>query len=126
MRIVLMILGWAIWLVGICFYLFISNIATLFLAQVLTAIGDAIADPVFDDELAEHIDTRIKEYEWGIWEGSKSFVDGVAAICGAFVVSFFGFRTLIYLMIVTATASFVTILWYVLRVRRMRFRMAGA
>jgi hypothetical protein len=120
MRIFLMILGWAIWLFGIVFYLFISNVATLFLAQVLTAIGNAVADPVFDAELADHTDMSLKEYEWGLWEGSKAFIDGIAAIVGAFVVASFGFATLIYLMIATASASFFAILWYVTRLRRAR------
>lgn len=117
MRIMLMILGWAIWLVGICSYLFISNIFTLFLAQVLAAIGNAVADPVFDLELADHTDANLKEYEWGVWEGSKAFIDGTAAIVGAFIAATFGFRILIYVMIGAATASFVSILWYVTRLR---------
>jgi hypothetical protein len=120
MRIFLMILGWAVWLGGIVFYLLISNIITLFIAQVLTAIGDAIADPVFDEELAEHTDKGLREYEWGIWEGSKAFIDGIAAIFGAFVAATFGFRVLIYVMIFTATGSFLMILWYTLRMRRIR------
>lgn len=119
MRIVLMVLGWAIWFLGIIFYLFISNVATLFMAQVLLAIGCAVADPVFDEELADHTDKGLKEYEWGLWEGSKSFIDGVAAVLGAFVVATFGFKVLIYMMIITATASFAMIIWYVIRLRRM-------
>lgn len=124
MRIFLMILGWAIWLSGIVFYLFISNIATLFVAQVLSAIGNAVADPVFDAELADHTDLSLKEYEWGLWEGSKAFIDGVAAIIGALVVASLGFRVLIYMMIITATASFILILWYTLRMRRIKFGTA--
>jgi hypothetical protein len=119
-RIVLMIIGWAIWLLGVVFYLFISNIATLFIAQILMAIGNAVADPIFDIELADHTDRTLKEYEWGFWEGSKSFIDGIAAIVGATVVSFFGFRSLIFLMIGTATASFFLIMWYVTRMRKIR------
>jgi len=120
MRIALLILGWAIWLSGIIFYLFISNIITLFIAQILTAIGNAVADPVFDAELADHTDIGLKEYEWGLWEGSKAFIDGAAAIIGAFIASAFGFLALIYVMILTATFSFVAILWYVVRFRRFK------
>jgi hypothetical protein len=119
-RITLMIVGWAVWLGGIVFYLFISNIETLFLAQVFTAIGNAVADPVFDAELADHTDQNLKDYEWGLWEGSKSFIDGIAAIIGAFVAAMFGFRALIFLMIFTATASFFLIVWYITRLRRFR------
>jgi hypothetical protein len=123
MRIFLMILGWAIWLSGIGFYFFISNIWTLLIAQVLAAIGNAIADPIFDAELADHTDMSLKEYEWGLWEGSKAFIDGFAAILGAFVAAMFGFKILIFVMIGTATASFLMILWYVTKMRRIRFRM---
>ncbi len=120
MRIFLMIFGWAVWLSGICFYFFISNIWTLFVAQILAAVGNAIADPVFDAELADHTDMSLKEYEWGLWEGSKAFIDGIAAIVGAFIAFAFGFRILIYVMIATATASFLMILWYVRWMRRFR------
>lgn len=119
-RIALMIAGWAIWLGGVCFYLFIANIWTLFIAQAVIAIGNAVADPVFDEELADHTDRGLKEYEWGIWEGSRSVVDGIAAILGALVAAVFGFRALVYLMVFTATASFFLILWYAHHLRRMR------
>ena len=117
-RLFLMVGGWVIWLVGICSYLFISNIWTLFLSQVLTAIGNAVADPVLDQEIAEHMDKGIKEFEWGIFEGSKAFVDGSAAIIGAAIASFFGFQTLIGVMILTASISLTLILVYVRKLRR--------
>lgn len=126
MRIFLMIFGWAIWLSGIGAYLLVSNIWMLFLAQVLAAIGNAVADPVFDAELADHTDMSLKEYEWGLWEGSKAFIDGTAAIIGAFIAYTFGFQILIFVMIATATASFLMILWYVSRMRRFHFLVAQA
>jgi len=116
-RIFLMILGWIIWLCGICTYLFISNIWTLFLAQVLMAIGNAVADPVFDQELADHTDKGFEELEWGMFEGSKAILDGAAAIIGASIAAFFGFETLIYVMTATATISFLLILAYVQRLQ---------
>ena len=87
---------------------------------MLAAIGNAVADPVFDAELADHTDMSLKEYEWGLWEGSKAFIDGTAAILGAFIATTFGFRVLIYVMILAATASFFLILLYVMRMRRVR------
>lgn len=120
-RLFLMIFGWFVWLGGICMYLFISNIMTLFLAQFLTAVGNAIADPVFDQELAEHTDKDIAGAEWGFFEGSRSLLDGFAAILGASIASYFGFSALIYIMITTATLSFVLILFYI-RKRRIVIR----
>ena len=116
-RMYLMIFGWLIWLGGICTYLLISNIWMLFLSQVLTAIGNAVADPIFDQELATHTDKGMEQFEWGFFEGSKSLIDGAAAIIGAGVAYYFGFTVLIYVMIATATASFILILFYIKKLR---------
>ena len=122
-----MILGWLIWLGGIFTYLSISSVWTLFLAQFLTAVGNSVADPVFDQELADHTDRGLEEKEWGFFEGGKGILDGLAAIIGATVVSFFGFPVLIYIMIVTATTSFILILIYVrnLRLQKARVRVGA-
>lgn len=116
-RIQLLIGGWFIWVIGISLYLIVSSVWMLFLTQVLTAIGNAVADPIFDAELASHTDKDREELEWGFFEGGIDIVSGIAAILGAVVVSIYGFTVLIYLMIATATISFVVILWYVLRLR---------
>jgi Na+/melibiose symporter-like transporter len=66
-RTMLMIIGWIVWIAGICMYLFISNLEMLFLTQFLTALGNAIANPIFDQELAEHVDKENAEFEWGLY-----------------------------------------------------------
>jgi hypothetical protein len=108
-----MVMGWFIWILGIASYLIISNIYMLFITQILTAIGNAIADPIFEEELAHHTDTKREEFEWGIFEGSKDLVSGLAAIAGGIILSAYNFSALIYLMIGTATISFFMILYYV-------------
>lgn len=123
-RIWLMVAGWLIWLGGVCTYLFISSIEILFLSQVLMAIGNAVADPVIDQEMADHIDKDLEESEWGFFEGSKAFSDGAAAIAGAAIAAYFGFTVLIYLMIAIATISFLLILIYVVKLRRMNRELA--
>jgi len=40
----------------------------LFLTQILVAMGNAIADPIFDKELADHTDKNNKLFERGLWE----------------------------------------------------------
>jgi hypothetical protein len=109
-RIYLMVVGWFVWLIGILTYLFIASVPMLFLAQILTALGNAIADPAFDAELSEKTDKGIQEYEWGIFEASKDILQGIAAIIGGIVVAFFGFRMLIIFMALAATVSFSIIL----------------
>jgi hypothetical protein len=108
-----MVMGWFIWILGIASYLIISSIYMLFITQILTAIGNAIADPIFEEELAHHTDIKREEFEWGIFEGSKDLVSGLAAIAGGIILSAYNFSALIYLMIGTATISFFMILYYV-------------
>jgi hypothetical protein len=112
-RTLLLVGGWILWVAGIAFYYLISSTVTLFLAQVLVALGNAIADPAFDAELDDHTDEAIKSYEWGLFEAFKDILNGVAAIAGGLIAAFLGFRVLIACMIATATLSFLMILFYV-------------
>ncbi len=111
-RRLMLIGGWIIWVLGIFLYFFISNILTLLITQVFTAIGNAVADPVFDAELAENTDRGHEEFEYGFFEGSKSILDGIAALLGGVIVAIFGFKVLIIVMVSTATVSLGLILIY--------------
>ncbi|MCU0660151.1 MAG: MFS transporter [Candidatus Pacebacteria bacterium] len=117
-RFLLLTFGWFIWLVGIGAYFIISNITTLFIAQVLAALGNAIADPAFDAELEDNTIDAVETYQWGQFEALKDIFQGVAAFIGGFVAGIFGFTALIGIMVATATISFVMILWYVKRKKR--------
>lgn len=117
-RIPVMICGWALWVFGIAMYLTVSNVATLFMTQVFIALGAAIADPIFDEELSRHMDHKNEEFEWGFFEGSQSIIQGVAALVGGLIVSFFSFKILIYVMVATATISLGLILFYYSRIRK--------
>jgi hypothetical protein len=124
-RRVLMVWGWLLWVVGIGSYFAVSSTATLFMTQVLVALGNAIADPAFDAELDDNIDTRLKSYEWGVFGAVQDILNGVAAIIGGIIATVFGFKVLILCMVIAATVSFFMILYYV-RVRKMYRRLAGA
>ena len=119
-RNLIMISGWIVWLLGISFYLIIHNIWMLFLTQVLTALGNAMADPVFDEELADHTSKKQGEAQWATFEGGKDLMSGLAAILGGFVVATFGFFVLIMAMVITATLSLAIILFYVYHFKRKK------
>lgn len=112
-RISVLISGWLIWVCGIAMYLIVSSVPVLFLTQIFVALGNALADPIFDQELANHTDKKSQEFEWGFFEGSRDVVQGFAAIAGGVVASFLGFRALIYTMVLFATVSLLLILTYV-------------
>ena len=92
----------------------------LFVTQILTALGNALADPIFDQELANHTDKQSQEFEWGFFEGSIDIVQGVAAIVGGLLASLFGFRVLIYAMVASATLSLVLILYYIVKMKAIK------
>ena len=112
-RIPLLIFGWLLWVIGISSYFFISNVFTLFAAQILVALGNATADPAFDAELDDNTDTA---FGWSIFEASKDILNGIAAVVGGLIAAFLGFKVLIACMVLAATISFLLILLYV-RVR---------
>jgi hypothetical protein len=49
---------------GIVLYLAVSSTRMLFVTQILVALGNAVADPIFDKELADHTDQNNKLFEW--------------------------------------------------------------
>ena len=124
-RMHLMIAGWLVWLLGILSYLHIDSVSMLFLAQVLTGIGNAVADPAFDAELSEHTDRGKKEFEYAAFEGIKDLFSAIAAILGGLVATQFGFNVLIAVMVVTGSVSFMLALDYV-RIKKREIRMAAA
>ena len=121
-RTFLLIAGWAIWVLGVFSYLFVSSLLILFLAQVLTALGNAMADPIFYRELSDNTDRRHKTFEWGFFEGIQTVFDGLAALVGGLVVTLWGFHFLILAMTIAASFSLITILFYLYKKRRISIK----
>lgn len=108
----LLVIGWLIWVLGNLGYLFVSNSTSLFVIQILLGIGSAMSEPAFHAELSDNIDSNIKVKSWGVFESLNTFLAGLAAITGGIVARFFGFNTLIILMIIISTLSLIVILRY--------------
>lgn len=121
-HIMMMILWRAIWLAGIALYLAVSSTRMLFVTQILVAMGNAIADPIFDKELADHTDKNNKLFERGLWEWMQDIINWLAAIIWWLIATFFWFQWLIGFMILTWTASLAIILVYVKKYKSKQFR----
>lgn len=121
-RIWLLGIGWLIWTLGIALYLTISSVFMLFLSQMVTALGNAIADPILDEELSLHTDRKLKEFEWGFYEGIQSFMQGIAAIIGGLIATYYGFSILIYTMIISAGISCSIIMGYIVKVQKPQIK----
>lgn len=109
----LLVYGWLLWVIGVFGYFFVDSTYMLFAVQVVVALGNAIANPAFDAELAEHTDKKNKAYGWGIFEAIQDIANSIAALLGGLIASFFGFRVLILFMFMAANISFLIILYYV-------------
>lgn len=109
----MMIIGRAIWLSGIALYFAVSSMRMLFITQVLVAMGNAIADPIFDKELADHTDERNKLSQRWLREGMQDIVNGISAIIWWVIVSLLWFKWLIAFMVLCGTVSLIIIVIYV-------------
>lgn len=112
-RIALLVGWWAIWVIGISLYITISSTLMLFVTQILTALGNAVADPIFDEELSNNTDKKNKLFERGLFEGMQDIINGAAAIIWWVIVVSYGFKSLIFIMIGMATLSLISIIIYV-------------
>jgi len=122
-HVTMMIVWWAIWLIGIALYLVVSSTRMLFITQVFIAMWNAIADPIFDKELADHTDKDNKLFERWLREGMQDITSGLAAIIWWLIAVFFWFKWLIGFMILTWTISLIIILVYVKKYKSKEFRI---
>jgi hypothetical protein len=104
--------GWFLWLLSVMGYACIDNVPKLFIAEILSGLGSALSTPVFDAEFS-HESSHNLLIGWGDFEAITSIISGIAALVGGAVAYYFGFQALIYLMILTAIASFIVLLYYI-------------
>ena len=121
-HITMMIVGRAIRLMGIALYFIVSSTRMLFITQILVAMGNAIADPIFDKELSEHTDQNNKLFERGLREGMQDIINGIAAIVWGIIVVVLWFKALIVFMTLTGTISLIIILVYVKKYKSRQLR----
>jgi cell division protein FtsW (lipid II flippase) len=76
-------------------------------------MGNAIADPIFDKELADHTDKDNKLFERWLREGMQDITSWLAAIIWGLIAVFFWFKRLIWFMILMGTISLIIIIFYI-------------
>lgn len=103
--------GWLLWLISMVVYLVMQNIITLYISQILNALGEAMCEPVFDTEFSKKIVSN-PSGGWALFEGTISISEGIASIIGGLVATYYGFDTLLYCVIAVATTSFLLIAYY--------------
>lgn len=104
-------IGWLMWLFSIMIYLVISTVTILYISQLLNALGDALYEPVFDSEYAEHVASDPCA-GWAFFNGTTSIFSGVASLVGGIIATHFGFDVLLYCVMAFGSISFLLIVYY--------------
>lgn len=103
--------GWFLWLLSIGVYFIMKNILMLYISQILNGIGDALSVPAFDAEFSDKVSKDLSG-GWAFFEGTISIFQGIAAILGGFIATWYGFDVLIYCVMGFAALSFSMIAYY--------------
>jgi len=106
--------------IGFIGYLFVSSPVDLFLVQIILGISVAFVVPAFDSFYSRHIDKNRETEEWGAWEGVYQISLGISAVAGALVADFFGFKTLIWLMILFAIFSLIVACFMIVKSKKSK------
>lgn len=97
---IFIILGYSITSLGFLGYIFISNVAQLFLVQILLGIGTMILVPARDTFYTEYLEKGKFASQWAAWESLWFIIAGIGALVGAFIADRFGFRVLFIVMFI--------------------------
>jgi MFS family permease len=93
-----MIIGYSLTALGFLGYYFVSDVAHLFMVQVLLGLGSVVYIPAIDSFYTKYLEKGKYASEWAAWEGIYFIITGVGAIVGAFLAKTFGFRNLFLAM----------------------------
>ncbi|MDP3704793.1 MAG: MFS transporter [Legionellaceae bacterium] len=109
-----LVVGWFFWLISVCMYCYITNVAMLFVSQCFNGVGNALSASTYDAEYSKQASSNLV-HGWSMWEGTINIFSGLAAISGGFIVTHYGFDTLMLWMVGIAMTSFSSIVYYVYR-----------
>lgn len=109
--------GWLIWLFSITIYFMLSSLLVLYISQFLNALGDALYEPIFDEEFSKQI-TADPARGWAFFNGTISIFSSFAALIGGLIASHFGFDSLLYCVMGLGTISFFLIFYYTYSVQK--------
>ena len=112
----IIVVGYAVTAIGFFSYIFVDNMTSLMVAQVIVGIGTAVRAPAFDALFSEHLDKHKEGIEWGAWDSLFYFASAFGAVVGGYFASRFGFD---YIFIVMATLCAISAVYIYLLPRKL-------
>lgn len=93
-------------------YIFVTNIAQVYLIQLFLAAGEAFGTPAYNTLYSLNLDKAKAASEWGLSASINAFIMGLAAWLGSWIVGSFGFPVLFIFMVVLSLMSVILALHY--------------
>jgi MFS family permease len=106
----LLLAGYIIRIVSWIMLIFVNNMITLVVVQILLGLGESIGTPAFNAIFAEHLDSNkfIKEYSG--WSLIANLSSAAGILVGGKIVTIFGFKALFLFMSALSLIAFFGIL----------------
>ena len=94
--------GYSIQSLAFIGYYFVSNMAQLYIAQIILGISLMIQLPVLNLFYTKYLEDGKFASQWGAWGGINFIITGIAALTGGFLVKIFSFKALFLVMFFTS------------------------
>jgi MFS family permease len=91
-------------------YIFVFNLSSLIILQVVLGLGEALGTPSWNAIFAKHLDEKKEIMDYSNWDIINNLMIAVATIVGGVLVTCFGFNLLFVIMGLLALVSFVGVL----------------
>ncbi len=91
-------------------YIFVSNLPSLIMLQIVLGLGEALGTPSWNAIFANHLDEKKEIMDYSNWDIIKNLMIAVATVVGGVLVTCFGFNLLFAVMGLLAFVSFIGVL----------------
>jgi MFS family permease len=102
--------GYAVRAIAWFGYIFVTNIYSLLVIQVISGLGQALGTPAWDVIFAKHLDRNKEIMDYSDWSILSYLVMAISILVGGAVVTAFGFDMLFAIMGTLALIAFVGLL----------------
>ena len=107
----LLLVGYLLRIIGWISFIFVNNIISLVLVQILLGLGESLGTPAFNTIFAEHLDKNAHIKEYSNWTLVSNLFSALGIVIGGLIVNNFGFQPLFMLMSFLALLAFTGLLF---------------
>lgn len=88
-------------------YIYVTNITSLLIIQIILGLGQALGTPAWNVLFAKHLDGNREIMDYSSWDIISNLVTALATVIGGLMVTALGFKPLFLIMGYLALVSFV-------------------